>query len=110
MEMDSSTRAARMTDDVSASEHAHTRGSQPIFGRRAVGTEIDATMPTYKLYYFNLKARAELTRWIFAQAGVEYEDIRVTKEQWAEMKPTTPNGCLPILDVDGKVLSGSGPI
>ena len=67
-------------------------------------------MPTYKLYYFNLKARAELTRWIFAQAGVDYEDIRLTKEQWAEMKPTTPNGCLPILDVDGQVLSGSGPI
>ena len=67
-------------------------------------------MPAYKLYYFNVKARAELIRWIFVQAGVEYEDIRLTKEQWAEMKPTTANGCLPILEVDGKMLSGSGPI
>lgn len=67
-------------------------------------------MPTYKLYYFNIKGRAELIRWIFAQAGVEYEDIRLTKEQWAEMKPNTPNGCLPVLDVDGKMLTGSGPI
>lgn len=68
-------------------------------------------MPTYKLYYFNLKARAELIRWIFAQAGVEYEDIRLTKEQWVEMKPTTPNGCLPVLQVDGgKFLTGSAPI
>ena len=67
-------------------------------------------MPTYKLTYFNLKGLAELIRWIFAQAGVEYEDIRITQEQWAEMKSTTPNGSVPILEVDGKVLAGSGPI
>ena len=67
-------------------------------------------MPTYKLYYFNLKARAELIRWIFAQAGVKYEDIRLDKEQWAKMKPDTPNGSLPVLDVDGQMLAGSGPI
>lgn len=67
-------------------------------------------MPTYKLYYFNLKARAELIRWIFAQAGVKYEDIRLDKEQWAKMKPNTPNGSIPVLDVDGQMLAGSGPI
>lgn len=67
-------------------------------------------MPTYKLTYFNLRGRAELIRWIFVQASVEYEDIRITKEQWAEMKSTTPNGSIPILEVDGKVLAGSGPI
>ena len=67
-------------------------------------------MPTYKLYYFNLKARAEPIRWIFAQAGVKYEDIRLDKEQWAKMKPDTPNGSLPVLDVDGQMLAGSIPI
>ena len=67
-------------------------------------------MPTYKLYYFNLKARAELIRWIFAQAGVKYEDIRLDKEQWAKMKPNTPSGSLPVLEVDGQMLAGSGPI
>jgi glutathione S-transferase len=67
-------------------------------------------MPTYKLYYFNAKARAELIRWIFAQAGVKYEDIRLDKEQWAKMKPDTPNGSLPVLDVDGQMLAGAVPI
>lgn len=67
-------------------------------------------MPTYKLYYFNLKARAEPIRWIFAQAGMKYEDIRLDKEQWAKMKPDTPNGSLPVLDVDGQMLAGSIPI
>ena len=64
-------------------------------------------MPTYKLYYFNSRGLAEVPRWIFAQAGIEYEDIRVEKDQWPDMKPTMPFGTLPVLEVDGKRLSGS---
>jgi hypothetical protein len=41
-------------------------------------------MPHYKLYYFNARGNAEVVRLVFAQAGVEYEDIRLTSEQWAE--------------------------
>ena len=52
----------------------------------------------------------ENTRFVFAQAGVPYEDIRLTGEQWAEFKPKTPYGAMPVLEVDGKVLAGSGPI
>ena len=43
-------------------------------------------MPAYKLTYFDLRARAECARQIFAQAGVKYEDIRVSREDWANMK------------------------
>ena len=67
-------------------------------------------MPTYKLHYFNAMGRAELIRFVFAQAGVPYEDIRLTSEQWAEFKPKTPYGQMPVLEVDGKMLAGSGPI
>ena len=67
-------------------------------------------MSTYKLIYFNVKARAEVTRLIFAQAGVQYEDKRVTWEEWKELKPNTPYGELPVLEVDGKQFAGSGPI
>ena len=45
-------------------------------------------MPNYKLTYFNGRGRAELIRLIFAQAGVEYEDNRIVKEQWMELKPS----------------------
>ena len=63
-------------------------------------------MSSYKLIYFNGKGRGEIIRYIFAQAGVKYEDNRVTKEEWPELKPNTPYGVLPILEVDGKQLAG----
>lgn len=67
-------------------------------------------MPSYKLYYFNARGGAEVIRFIFAQAGVAYEDIRLTSEQWAEFKPKTPYGVMPVLDIDGKIVGGSNPI
>ena len=67
-------------------------------------------MSSYKLTYFNARGRAEGARLVFAQAGVEYEDKRVTMEEWAQLKPSTPTGQLPILEVDGRALYGSGPI
>lgn len=64
-------------------------------------------MPAYKLTYFNARGGAEFTRLVLAQAGVEYEDCRLTGEQWKEYKGKgeSPFGQLPILHVDGKVLS-----
>ena len=53
-------------------------------------------------------ARGELSRMIFAQAGVQYEDIRFTKEEWvAKYKELSPFGCAPWLEVDGQVIGGS---
>jgi len=43
---------------------------------------------SYKLTYFNGKGRAELVRYIFAQAGVAFEDVRVERSQWPELKPS----------------------
>ena len=43
-------------------------------------------MSGIKLTYFNLKGRAELARLILAQAEVEYEDCRIEREEWPELK------------------------
>lgn len=59
-------------------------------------------MPSYKLTYFNGRGLAETSRLIFALVGQEYEDIRVPKDKWPEIKPNTPFGMVPILEVDGK--------
>ena len=39
-----------------------------------------------------------------------FEDSRVAFQDWPAMKPTTPLGCLPVLEVDGKPIAGSIPI
>ena len=48
----------------------------------------DLTMPQYKLHYFNSRGRAEVARYIFAYAKIDYEDMRYEKEQWLEFKPS----------------------
>jgi glutathione S-transferase len=58
-------------------------------------------MPAYKLTYFNGRGRAEIVRLVFAAAGVEYEDIRLERADWPTIKPTTPFGQVPMLEVDG---------
>lgn len=63
-----------------------------------------------KLTYFNARGMVEISRLILAQAGVDYEDIRVEKEKWSGMKNSTPFGGLPTLEVDGVTLCQSIPI
>ncbi len=46
------------------------------------------TMPHYKLTYFNTMGRAEAIRLLFAQAEIPYDDVRIEKEQWPDLKPS----------------------
>jgi len=67
-------------------------------------------MAEYKLTYFNIRARGEHIRFIFAYAGVPYEDIRINFKDWPDMEPKIKTGQLPILQFDGKELSQSQAI
>ncbi|XP_046575237.1 glutathione S-transferase 1-like [Haliotis rubra] len=67
-------------------------------------------MPTYRFRYFNYKAMGEVCRLMFALAGQEFEDVRITHEQWAAEKPNTPLGQMPVLEIDGKPFSQSSAI
>ena len=64
-------------------------------------------MSTYKLYYFNARGRAEISRLIFAAAGQKYEDIRYEGDAWPTHKPEMPLGQVPVLEVDGVKLPQS---
>ena len=43
-------------------------------------------MTEYKLTYFNARGIAEPIRYILALAEIPYEDNRIEKEQWPELK------------------------
>ena len=46
------------------------------------------TTTKVKLTYFHARGRAELSRLILAQAGVDYQDVRIAREDWPKIKPS----------------------
>jgi len=64
-------------------------------------------MSNIKLTYFNVRGLAEPIRYILAQSGAKYEDFRIERENWPKLKPNTPMGQLPMLEVDGQQLCQS---
>lgn len=54
---------------------------------------------TLKLYYFNLRARGELIRLIFAAGGRAWNDIRIDYARWPEYKPKMLLGQCPVLEL-----------
>ncbi len=60
-------------------------------------------MSKIKLTYFDSPAsRGEECRLALHLAGVEFEDNRIKREDWPALKPKTPYGGMPILELPGK--------
>ncbi|GFH29640.1 uncharacterized protein HaLaN_28333, partial [Haematococcus lacustris] len=66
--------------------------------------------PHIRLIYFDIPGKAELTRVLLNVGNVPFEDYTISREQWAELKPTMPYGQIPVLEVDGKQLAQSSAI
>ena len=41
-----------------------------------------------KLTYFNARGRLESSRLMLAYAGKDYEDHRIAREEWMDLKPS----------------------
>jgi glutathione S-transferase len=68
-------------------------------------------MPKLKLTYFDFNGgRGEAARLALSIGGVAFEDDRVKYADWPKVKPTTPFGKLPVLEVDGVAIAGSNGI
>ncbi|KAK9506833.1 hypothetical protein O3M35_008695 [Rhynocoris fuscipes] len=61
-------------------------------------------MSKTKLTYFNLTGLGEPIRLMLAYGNIEYEDCRVSRQEWAAMKPSLAWPHLPMLEIDGKTL------
>ncbi|XP_036358739.1 S-crystallin SL20-1-like [Octopus sinensis] len=57
-------------------------------------------MPSYTLYYFNGRGRAEVLRMLFSAAGVQFQDKRIEFSEWSHYKSKAPCRCLPYLEID----------
>jgi len=68
-------------------------------------------MPKIKLTYFDFHGgRGEPARLALAIGGIAFEDDRVPFADWARRKPQTPFGAMPVLEVDGRVVTQSNTI
>ena len=61
-----------------------------------------AAWPVGTLMYFPLRARAEPLRLILHYSGPAYVMHRVDFTEWATVKPTMPNGQVPVWQTDGE--------
>jgi prostaglandin-H2 D-isomerase / glutathione transferase len=60
-------------------------------------------MPKPKLTYFDFAgSRGEECRLALYLAGVEFDDNRIEGSSWLELKPRTPYGSLPTLEIEGR--------
>jgi len=60
-------------------------------------------MAKYRLTYFDFSgSRGEECRLALFLAGVDFEDNRISNEAWQALKPTSPYGALPILELAGR--------
>jgi glutathione S-transferase len=67
------------------------------------GCSSDSGVPrasNFRLTYFNGKGRCETIRLCMAAGGIRYEDRRIEQTDWPGLKPHTPWGTLPVLDID----------
>jgi glutathione S-transferase len=55
-----------------------------------------------RLIYFDAPvSRGEECRLALHLAGVPFEDVRIKREDWPALKPTTPFGSVPVLEMPG---------
>ncbi|KAL2917171.1 hypothetical protein HK105_203256 [Polyrhizophydium stewartii] len=57
--------------------------------------------PSLKLTYWDITARGEPTRLALTIGGIPFEDHRVARSDWPELKKKTPFGQIPVLTVNG---------
>jgi len=83
------------------------------------GKKRKAVEEKYQLVYFDLEGLAEVSRLLFAVGGQEFEDKRypfekkdgkVVRVEWEADKHKYPFGKIPVLDIDGTVITQSRAI
>ncbi len=76
--------------------------SAPIPGQRGPLPLPSAPMSKPRLFYFDAPvSRGEECRLALHAAGVDFEDVRLSRDEWMARKPSTPYGSIPVLELPG---------
>ncbi len=68
-------------------------------------------MPKLRFTYFDTKgSRGQVARLALELADLEYEDIRISFQDFMAKKDSFPFGAVPVLEVDGQIISQSNGI
>ena len=68
-------------------------------------------MPKYKLTYFDIDGgRAEPMRIAFHVAGIDFDDNRITFDEFSELRSGTRFTCVPVLEIDGAQITQSNAL
>jgi prostaglandin-H2 D-isomerase / glutathione transferase len=82
------------------SSNAFTVSASATTAGAVTTPESCAAMP-HELVYFDTPGRAESIRILLHAAGIEFSDTRIPFSDWSTLKPTTPLGSVPILNING---------
>ena len=63
------------------------------------GDKVSSMAPKYVLTYFDVRGRGEPTRLLFKAAGVEFEDRRLSFEEWGKEKEQLKSGECNVTDL-----------
>ena len=58
-------------------------------------------MSKFTVTYFPLYGRGEYLRIALTASKAKWRDKKVEFQDWPQLKPKTPNGFLPLLEMDG---------
>jgi glutathione S-transferase len=64
-------------------------------------------MTAYKLTYFDMDGRAAPVRICFHAAGIEFQDERISFQDFMQLRESLRFNCVPTLEIDGEVVTQS---
>lgn len=64
-------------------------------------------MTAYKLTYFDMDGRAAPVRICFHAAGIDFEDKRISFEDFMQLRESLRFNCVPTLEIDGELVTQS---
>ena len=64
-------------------------------------------MADYKLTYFDMDGRAAPVRIAFHAAGIDFEDSRISFQDFMGMRESLRFNCVPVLEIDGRAVTQS---